>query len=87
METETTTYLREMAVGTVGRIVGYDRTLMGYKGKLLSMGLTPGTELTLIRVSPLGDRLEINVRGFDLTLSKPEANALVVEEVGHIDEE
>jgi len=85
METETTTYLREMAMGTVGRIVGYDKVLQGYKGKLLSMGLKPGTEFTLIRVSPLGDRFEINVRGIHLTLNKPEANALVIEEVGHID--
>lgn len=87
METETITYLRDMARGRVGRIVGYDKALQGYKGKLLSMGLTPGTEFTLIQVSPLGDRIEINVRGIYLTLRQPEANALVVEELGHTDEE
>lgn len=78
---EPRTYLREMIPGTVGRIVGYDKALRGYKGKLLSMGLTPGTSFTVIRVAPLGDPIEIQVRGFHLSLRKQEADALVVEEI------
>jgi ferrous iron transport protein A len=83
METEITTQLRDMAPGTVGRVVGYDKTFSGYKGKLLSMGLTPGTEFLVIRIAPLGDPVEINVRGFYLSLRKQEADALVVEEVSN----
>lgn len=76
------TYLREMPIGTAGKVVGYEKAMRGYKGKLLSMGLTPGTEFTVVRVAPLGDPVEIKVRGFHLSLRKQEADALVVEEMG-----
>ena len=76
---ETSIYLQEMPSGTAGRIVGYEKAYRAYKSKLLSMGLTPGTEFTVIRVAPFGDPVEINVRGFNLTLRKQEADALIVE--------
>ncbi|MDY7020384.1 MAG: FeoA family protein [Cyanobacteriota bacterium] len=76
---DTSIYLRQMSSGTVGRILGYEKAYRSYKSKLLSMGLTPGTEFTVIRVAPLGDPIEINVRGFNLSLRKQEADALIVE--------
>ncbi|WP_413160247.1 FeoA family protein [Capilliphycus salinus ALCB114379] len=76
---ETSIYLREMPSGTAGRIRGYEKAYRAYKSKLLSMGLTPGTEFTVIRVAPFGDPVEINVRGFNLSLRKQEADALIVE--------
>ena len=82
VETENRIHLQEMPIGTVGKVLGYENILRGYKGKLLSMGLTPGTEFTVIRVAPLGDPIEISVRGFHLSLRKQEADALVVAEVG-----
>jgi ferrous iron transport protein A len=78
---EVRTFLREIPIGKAGKVFGYDRALRGYKGKLLSMGLTPGTEFTVIRVAPLGDPVEIQVRGFHLSLRKQEADALIVEEI------
>jgi ferrous iron transport protein A len=78
---EVRTFLREIPIGKGAKVVGYDRTLRGYKGKLLSMGLTPGTEFTVIRAAPLGDPVEIQVRGFHLSLRKQEADALIVEEI------
>lgn len=74
-------YLRNLAVGSIGRVIGYEKAARGYKGKLLAMGLTPGTEFTVTRHAPLGDPVEILVRGFKLSLRKDEANALFVEEV------
>jgi ferrous iron transport protein A len=71
-------YLRDLAVGCTGRVVGYEKSARGYKAKLLAMGLTPGTEFTIIRRAPLGDPIEIQVRGFNLSLRKDEANALFV---------
>ncbi len=73
--------LRDLAVGCTGRVVGYEQTARSYKGKLLAMGLTPGTEFTVTRHAPLGDPVEIQVRGFKLSLRKDEANALFVEEI------
>ncbi|MCT7962692.1 ferrous iron transport protein A [Laspinema sp. D1] len=75
------TRLREIAIGAKGRIIGYESTNRSYKRRLLSMGLTPGTEFKIIRHAPLGDPTEIKVRGFSLTLRKDEADALCIEKV------
>jgi len=73
-----TVKLRDAAIGTTLRIIGYESTARDYKRKLLAMGLTPGTELRVTRHAPLGDPTEITVRGFQLSLRKAEADALVV---------
>lgn len=73
--------LGDLAQGCKGRVMGYKEVTRGYKGKLLAMGLTPGTEFAITRYAPLGDPVEIRVRGFSLSLRKHEANALLVEEV------
>lgn len=75
------TRLREICIGCKGRVVGYQCTTRSYKRRLLSMGLTPGTEFTVTRHAPLGDPTEIKLRGFSLTLRKDEADALHIEEV------
>jgi ferrous iron transport protein A len=43
------------------------------------MGLLAGTMLTLVRTAPLGDPIEIKVRGYHLTLRKSEAEHILVE--------
>jgi ferrous iron transport protein A len=75
-------HLGTLSVGQSGRIVGYEKGPRGYREKLLSMGLTPGTLVTVTRQAPLGDPLEIEVRGFKLSLRKEEAATLKVEAVG-----
>ena len=45
------------------------------------MGLLVGTPLTLVRAAPMGDPIEIKVRGYHLTLRKAEADHLLVEPV------
>ncbi len=47
--------------------------------RLREMGLLTGTRLTLIRTAPLGDPIEIKVRGYHLTLRKAEAEHVLVE--------
>ena len=71
--------LEDMSVGDLARVAGFDAGARGYRKKLLAMGLTPGTELRVTRVAPLGDPVEIQVRGFKLSLRKHEAAALRVE--------
>lgn len=46
--------------------------------RLMMMGLTPGTSFTVVRVAPLGDPIEIKVRGFNLSLRREEASGLWV---------
>lgn len=71
--------LEQMAVGDQGRVTGFTEGARGYRKKLLAMGLTPGTPFTITRVAPLGDPVEIAVRGFRLSLRRHEAAALRVE--------
>lgn len=47
--------------------------------RLREMGLLAGTRITLVRTAPLGDPLEIKVRGYHLTLRKSEAEHVLVE--------
>jgi ferrous iron transport protein A len=81
MNRETNTYLCNLPVGCRGRVVGYELVTGGYKGRLLAMGLTPGTEFTVIHYAPLDDLIQVEVRGFVLSLRKHEADVLCIEEV------
>lgn len=47
--------------------------------RLREMGMLPGTTITLVRTAPLGDPIEIKVRGYSLTLRKSEADHVMVE--------
>jgi ferrous iron transport protein A len=47
--------------------------------RLREMGLLAGTSLTLVRTAPMGDPIEIKVRGYHLTLRKSEADHIMVE--------
>ena len=72
--------LGALTVGQSGRIIGFEKGIhRPYRDKLLSMGLTPGVELTVTRQAPLGDPIEILVRGYKLSLRKGEAAILKVE--------
>lgn len=73
--------LADMAVGDRGRVTGFEKGLENYRKKLLAMGLITGTEFTINRVAPMGDPVEIEVRGYNLSLRKDEAAALSVEGV------
>lgn len=73
------TKLSNLSVGDAGEVVGFEGGSRGYRARLMSMGLTPGTRFTLTRLAPLGDPVEIHLRGFALSLRKDEADALRVE--------
>ena len=48
--------------------------------RFLDMGITPGVEIYMRKVAPFGDPLEINLRGYVLTLRKKEAELIIMEE-------
>ncbi|MBP7810834.1 MAG: ferrous iron transport protein A [Neisseria sp.] len=73
--------LQDLRPNERARISGFAETGRAYRKKLLSMGLTPGAELTVKRIAPMGDPVEISVRGFSLSLRKAEADALLVEKL------
>ena len=72
-------HLGQLSVGDKAIVRGFAEGQKEYRAKLLAMGLTKGIELELTRVAPLGDPLEISVRGFSLSLPKAEAAAVLVE--------
>ncbi len=71
--------LSELAVGASACITGYCTAHTVYRHKLLSLGLTRGTTLVLERKAPLGDPLQIRLRGFSLSLRKEEAQMICIE--------
>ena len=76
---ERLTTLKAMRVGERGRVEGFAEGGRAYRRKLLSMGLTPGVQFQVLRVAPLGDPVEVRVRGSNLSLRKDEAATLRVE--------
>ena len=49
--------------------------------RIMDMGITKGVSVTVQKVAPLGDPIEIIVRGYSLTLRKAEARTIVVERI------
>lgn len=75
------TKLKELSAGAAGIVEGFAKADPAYRDRLLSMGLTKGTSFEVVRVAPLGDPVEIRVRGFNLSLRKDEADAILVRRV------
>lgn len=71
--------LSDLSVGHKARVTALLRGDMAYRRRLLAMGLVPGTEFTVVRMAPLGDPIEILVRGLALSLRKGEASVLQIE--------
>lgn len=61
--------------GTVKIVLGEGRI----KSRLFDMGITPGAEILMRKRAPLGDPIEITVRGYELTLRKTEASCIIME--------
>lgn len=77
----TTISLKDLQAGESGRVTGFDNAGKAYRKRLLAMGLTPGTEFKVTRFAPMGDPVEIKLRGFALTLRKDEAAILLIEKI------
>ena len=70
--------LSELAVGASATVREFPKTGTAFV-RLREMGLLAGTRVTLIRTAPMGDPLEIKLRGYNLTLRKSEAEHVLVE--------
>ena len=73
--------LSTLAIGETALIRDYPKTGAAFT-RLREMGLLPGTPVTLVRTAPLGDPLEIKVRGYSLTVRRSEAEHVLVERKG-----
>ncbi|MBR2614890.1 MAG: ferrous iron transport protein A [Clostridia bacterium] len=61
--------------GTIKNVSGEKRI----RRRLFDMGITPGTNVYLRKKAPLGDPIEITIRGYELTLRKTEAECILTE--------
>lgn len=73
--------LDNLGIGKDAIISSVDCEDKALRKHILDMGLTPGTEVTLIKTAPLGDPLEIRVRGYELTLRKADAGFISIRDV------
>ena len=71
--------LRDLKAGGTGRVlaVGGEKAL---RRRLLDFGLTPGTAVTLKKLAPMGDPMELLLRGYVLTLRLEDAGKITIEE-------
>ena len=70
--------LRDAKIGDTVRVVKlYGEGAL--KRRIMDMGITKGTEITVRKVAPLGDPIEVNVRGYELSLRKADAELIEVE--------
>ncbi|MDR1887415.1 MAG: ferrous iron transport protein A [Prevotellaceae bacterium] len=74
MESKLLAKFKKGETGTVEKL-----TVLGpLRRRLLDMGITPGTEITFKKVAPLGDPMEIMLRGYVLAIRKTEAEAILM---------
>ena len=65
--------LDQMAVGSRAKIIGFAKTESNFRRKLLALGLMPGAVVEIRRLAPLGDPMQIQLRGASVSLRKLEA--------------
>ena len=73
-----TKLLSEFGVGESGKILSVNGA-GAVRRRLFDMGVTPGADILLRKLAPLGDPLEVNLRGYELSLRKSEASCVVME--------
>lgn len=69
--------LKELGIGCCGSILAV-RGEGRLRNRLLDMGLIPGTHIRKIKTAPLGDPMQISVRGYELTLRNDDADLIEI---------
>lgn len=70
--------LKQLNVGETGKV----KKLYGegaVKRRIMDMGITKGVEVYIRKVAPLGDPIEVNVRGYELSIRKADADMIEIE--------
>lgn len=70
--------LKEAKIGKTVRVVNLHGE-GALKRRIMDMGITKGVEITVRKVAPLGDPIEITVRGYELSLRKADAEMIEIE--------
>ena len=70
--------LREVPVGGTAKVVRIHGE-GAVKRRIMDMGITKGVEIYVRKVAPLGDPIEVTVRGYELSLRKADAESIEIE--------
>ena len=70
--------LKDIRVGSSATVVKLEGE-GAIKRRIMDMGITKGTEIFVRKVAPLGDPMELTVRGYELTIRKSDAEMIEVE--------
>ena len=68
---------QQLAIGQTATIIGF-RDASAYVARLQSLGLVRGTQFEVVRTAPLGDPIELKLRGFRLAIRAKEADCLLI---------
>lgn len=77
--------LDQLRIGEISRILEV-RGKGALRRRLLDMGLTPNTEVMVRKMAPMGDPIEIHLRGYELTLRIDDAKNIEIENIGRSNE-
>lgn len=70
--------LKDVKIGKTARVVKVHGE-GAVRRRIMDMGITKGVEIYIRKVAPLGDPIELNVRGYELSLRKADADMIEVE--------
>ena len=70
--------LREVPIGSTVKVVKIHGE-GAVRRRIMDMGLTKGVDVTVRKVAPLGDPIQLNVRGYELSIRKADAEMIEVE--------
>lgn len=73
--------LDKLPIGKDAVVATVDSDDQSLRQHILDMGLTPGTEVTMMKYAPMGDPIEIRLRGYELTLRRADAARITLENI------
>ena len=75
--------LEDLSPGQSGTVLSIDNRSGAVKRRLVDMGLTPGTEVKVTKIAPLGDPIEVTLRGYELSLRREDAAQIIMGQPRH----
>lgn len=70
--------LNDLKTGAFGTVIRMECS-GAMKRRLIDMGITPGVKIKLVKVAPLGDPLQIKLRGYELSIRRSQASEIFIE--------
>ena len=81
MEQKKRRALCDLKIGESGHVYAVNATDQRMRRHIVDMGITPGTEIRIVKAAPMGDPIEIRVRGSMVSVRKGEAEIVEVEKL------